>query len=726
MRSGAAVTMMPANGACSGQPPVAVPFPHGHVAVAELLQPLGSTRARAPEGSRSSRPRGRAATGRRSGIRIRCRSPGPVSSGERSSSSVMSATMYGCEIVWLPAIGSGRSSYARARSAPDRRRDAAEPRASRAALADRERRARRSASRPSARRRAASGSPLRCGRHSGCGAPAGRCTRLRARGGRIRAPPPGSRRFPAPARAEGDPPADERRATTRIEGISASGSAHRVRREDRQVGFVSRSDAAPPVLFERRVRRVGGEERERFGTRQPLLRRASRRRACRDGPGASRPRRSREAGSPIRPGKSLPPASLAPALLQRPPRVGSRDARGPTRFSAHGMSEVAWVGWIEAITPSRAKRGMSSGATTWACSIRGRSPPGGASGSRPAAFAKASSATRLPRSPIAWIQSCQPCRRASRASSSSRVRRGDEKSPVSRIVGIVREQRGAPASESAVGVGLDRAHGQEIAPPPDARPRAKTAGQDVRRRARPSRRRGSGGAPRRRASRAPRSPPARNAEASWTCVSPTFAQAAVAGQDAPLEVRGRDRRAFAFRRGSVALSTRTPGGDPSARRRIRPPSGSRVAAVDRAALSAARVDPDGVAVHPARDRRAVGDGGVEVAGVRELLSGPAVLIPAAPLRPAARGEAGRRSRRSAARLRQASSAPRRSAVSSGLAEPREVPVRVRPAGEDEASGQIARARRRGPAGRAGSGRRRRRSSRPGRGCRPRGRASAET
>ena len=37
------------------------------------------------------------------------------------------------------------------------------------------------------------------------------------------------------------------------------------------------------------------------------------------------------------------------------------------------MSDVACVGWIDAITSSRAKRRMSSSAITCACSIRGRS-----------------------------------------------------------------------------------------------------------------------------------------------------------------------------------------------------------------------------------------------------------------------------------------------------------------------------------------------------------------
>ncbi len=44
----------------------------------------------------------------------------------------------------------------------------------------------------------------------------------------------------------------------------------------------------------------------------------------------------------------------------------------PMRASAQGMSDVACVGCIEAMTPSSAKIGMSDSATTCACSIRQR------------------------------------------------------------------------------------------------------------------------------------------------------------------------------------------------------------------------------------------------------------------------------------------------------------------------------------------------------------------
>ena len=55
---------------------------------------------------------------------------------------------------------------------------------------------------------------------------------------------------------------------------------------------------------------------------------------------------------------------------------------GPRRSSAHGMSDVAWVGWIDAMTRS-ANRVKSSDAMTCACSMRGRVRAGRRSGARP-------------------------------------------------------------------------------------------------------------------------------------------------------------------------------------------------------------------------------------------------------------------------------------------------------------------------------------------------------
>ena len=83
--------------------------------------------------------------------------------------------------------------------------------------------------------------------------------------------------------------------------------------------------------------------------------------------------------------------------------------RSPQKRSATSRSEVAWLNWTDAATPSSAKRGTSSGASSCACSIRGRRPSGRQS-SRVAS--NASSASRLARSPIAWTASGNPARGA--------------------------------------------------------------------------------------------------------------------------------------------------------------------------------------------------------------------------------------------------------------------------------------------------------------------------
>ena len=49
--------------------------------------------------------------------------------------------------------------------------------------------------------------------------------------------------------------------------------------------------------------------------------------------------------------------------------------------AAHGMSDVACVGCIDAITFNAAKRGMSAVSTTWQCSIRKRASGDGTSSS---------------------------------------------------------------------------------------------------------------------------------------------------------------------------------------------------------------------------------------------------------------------------------------------------------------------------------------------------------
>ena len=120
----------------------------------------------------------------------------------------------------------------------------------------------------------------------GSGAAAGR-GQSRASDGRIarnvaeRARAPLNGRLPDAVRAPpGDAAADERQHDGDRRESSRRGSVIGSAREDRQVRVEAGSDPAPPVLLERRLGGVRREERERLGAREPLLRAASRRRAC--------------------------------------------------------------------------------------------------------------------------------------------------------------------------------------------------------------------------------------------------------------------------------------------------------------------------------------------------------------------------------------------------------------------------------------------------------------
>ena len=76
------------------------------------------------------------------------------------------------------------------------------------------------------------------------------------------------------------------------------------------------------------------------------------------------------------------------------------------------MSEVAWVGCIEAMMPSAAKRGISAASRICACSLRLRSVR--ALGTSRSTRAKVSMTTRLARSPMAWMQVWKPASAAAR------------------------------------------------------------------------------------------------------------------------------------------------------------------------------------------------------------------------------------------------------------------------------------------------------------------------
>ncbi len=138
---------------------------------------------------------------------------------------------------------------------------------------------------------------------------------------------------------------------------------------------------------------------------------------------------------------------------------------------------------------------------------------------------------------------------------------------------------------------------------------------------------------------------------------------------------------------SAALSTKTPEGVPSARRTMRPPGGSGVAApipaASRALLLTQTAWPS---------TRSATAGRSDTAASRSLASGnfwPAQRFWSQP-RPCAQAPAGRPAALAAMRRAacDALAAPRRSAIVERFAEPLQMPVGVRPAREDEPSGQI--------------------------------------
>ena len=114
------------------------------------------------------------------------------------------------------------------------------------------------------------------------------------------------------------------------------------------------------------------------------------------------------------------------------------------------------MGCIEAMIPSRAMRWMSSRRSTCACSRRNR-----ASGrAPPSARSMASSATRPPRSPMAWMATWNPLA-AARAGDRLQVIAGRyQQAEVAGVVAVGLEQRGAAAAQGAVGIELDAAHGE--------------------------------------------------------------------------------------------------------------------------------------------------------------------------------------------------------------------------------------------------------------------------
>ena len=155
--------------------------------------------------------------------------------------------------------------------------------------------------------------------------------------------------------------------------------------------------------------------------------------------------------------QSDPKASRAPASRSDRNAYVVRQRSRPIRFSAQRPSSIAWYGCIEAMTPSRANRGMSDGRRCCACSMRKRRSRG------PFAFATRSKRSRiseLARSPIAWITTWSPARSAPATRSSIReigIASAAKTPAIARLVGIGLEEERRRRAEGAVRVPLHAA-----------------------------------------------------------------------------------------------------------------------------------------------------------------------------------------------------------------------------------------------------------------------------
>ena len=158
-----------------------------------------------------------------------------------------------------------------------------------------------------------------------------------------------------------------RQRPSRMRAVTcAPAGRRRVAVEDARSAPARREPAArAPRAFE-----PGGHGRSRRRARPVEVERLARgRRAC-----AARRRGSPSSGSSASTGASEPPASARAGVAQRAVRVGAVEPVGPQALGERRGRSTAIAGWIEAVTPSAAKRGRSSGATHCACSIRWRRP----------------------------------------------------------------------------------------------------------------------------------------------------------------------------------------------------------------------------------------------------------------------------------------------------------------------------------------------------------------
>ena len=249
-------------------------------------------------------------------------------------------------------------------------------------------------------------------------------------------------------------------------------------------------------------------------------------------------------------------------------------------------------------------------------------------GTASSAASYASSTMRLARSPMAWTYTWKPARRAATATVRIESCPVVTSAAVPGLVAVVLEQRRAARSQRAVGVQLDRAEPQapavqgalrsppqvageggagvarhhHVVPEPElARPRQLLVHVDGRR-------------PRRPASCRPVSP--------HRLASATAARMAARVSSA---VSGGTTRSIR----SMASSTKTPVGEPSAF--ADDPAPGRIGRGGRHAgqRERPRVDQDGVPVHPREPHRIVRHGAAQGLLGREARADPVVLVPPA-------------------------------------------------------------------------------------------------
>ncbi len=343
------------------------------------------------------------------------------------------------------------------------------------------------------------------------------------------------------------------------------------------------------------------------------------------------------------------------------------------------------MGCTEAMTDSRANRGKSSGATTCACSIRGRAAPAGARGSgrlRRLESVQGDTVAPVPDGVDPELPSAAARVEGDRGQS---LGRRHEQARFSLLVGVVGQERRAPAPQRAVRVGLDGAHRQEIRAAADA-----DAARERRRKRVRLGRHGGIDTDRqlpRRGQALERRDRRRIVAGGVLDLRQTRAGAGLRpGEKPPVEV-GRRRQGHRLADEVHGVVDENPRGRPVAPAQDAASVGVLRRGVDARRSERGRVDPEGVAVHAPRDGRAVRKHAIERPGVGELAARPEVLVPAPPLGP-------RSGRQPRSRLAHAAGGglgvrkPAQVGDRARLPDAEQVEVRVGPARKDELPRQV--------------------------------------